>query len=104
MLSPIKGHYEATSLSAKIKYSNSTINGNRKDPFAIKFGRELWDLNAFRPDPRDNTDFYDELRSNNGADITVLYEQVQYTDKLSNIPRFIIWENKSKVNYFVNVR
>lgn len=98
MLFPIKGHYEAISLSATVKYSNS------KDPFAIKFGSKLWDLNAFRPDPRDNTDFYNELQSKNGAIVTVLYEQVQYTNKLSNIPRFIIWENNSAVNYFVNVR
>lgn len=117
----IKGHYQASSLIAKIKYSSN----KNKDPFAIELKSsltenvksEIWDLNAFRPDPRDNVDFYTKLRSTTGVEVMVLYEKVnsfaeydtnsqnsQNSNVSSGIPRFIIWENKSNIYHFINVR
>ncbi len=89
----IKGHYYATSQSAKLLYQNT-------HPFAIQLKSEqdrlTWDVCAFRPDPRDNTKFMQEPKCN----VTVLYENVEIADKNTAIPRYIIWND----TFFVNVR
>jgi hypothetical protein len=95
MLLPIKGHYYATSSSAHLKYS---FNKNHDVPYGLILNKQIWDLNIFRPDIRDNKDFLNELIE--GTDVIVLYEKVQYTNKTAKVPRFLIWND----NYFVNVR
>ena len=97
----IKGHYIAKSIVAKIDAN-----------FAIKLYRihkgqklvEYWDLNAFRPDLRDDQKLIELLRKKDGLPITILYEKVKYTDTSSKIPRFIIYDNDGQLSYFVNVR
>jgi hypothetical protein len=78
-----------------------------KKLFAIEFvdknNIQYWDLNAFRPDPRDYKDFMSKLSL--GCKIIVLYERIGENNIL--IPRYIIWNSKLKdigIVYFANVR
>jgi len=110
---PLKGLYHAKNVVAKIRYSYSKKDKdyrllsteNLETPFAIEFVHsdkklELWDLNAFRPDFRDYENILNQLSSQKGMEMIVLYENVKYTDKKVMVPRYVI----VKGIRFVNVR
>jgi len=101
---PLNDYYIAKKIIAK---ERNNFSEKDKKLFAIEFidknKMQYWDLNAFRPDPRDYKEFMSKLSL--GCKIIVLYERIGENNIL--IPRYVIWNSKIKdmgVVYFANVR
>jgi len=94
--------FEVMKANVKLKYPFKTTNGRS---FALIISQDnytnvVWDVNVFRPDPRDYDDFLAELNSKSGSNVIVVYENVKYVNIPTLIPRYVVWNNIS----FVNIR
>ena len=98
------GSYEAIEAIGKLKFPYS------KSDVLLAFALELSnipdlkniyiELNALRPDIRDNKEFLIESMSYSGAKVIVLFETVKYTDVYVKNPKLIIYKSIS----FKNIR
>lgn len=97
------GHPESRPFALIIEPLTNTGGGSSKRDMA-----KIWDINAFRPDPRD---FFEMFDASSGVKAMVLYESVNYTGGggCHKIPRYIIADGDTSdvdggKRWLVNVR
>ena len=100
-----RGKYYAK--EANVRFKNPYPPEGR-EPFALVIERPtkkatdhamVWDINAFRPDPRDTPEFHQ------GVKAVVLYESVNYSSGgCHKIPRYIVVGGQKNGKWFTNVR
>ncbi len=88
----LRGEYKGKKVIIK------EYKGSSDKYFAILLDDLIWDISCFRPDPRDIEELKKLLEF--GVEALVLFENFEYTNKISKFPRYIIWKNE----LFVNIR